>query len=330
MEGWKDGELVDVNDAMNNITLEIILKAGFGYNLDESVKIGNHSFKDNVNLIIGHLIYLFLTPNYLRSISGILPWNTTEKKLRTIVHDFGAYVDEIIKKHEISNDLHTNFDLLSLLLTSKDEEQVLSHKEVKADSFIFLLAGHDTTASQLAWSLFELAKHPEMQEKVFQEANSIDSTKEISLKDYENLQYTTWVINESLRLHPPVQGVIKSNSKKKTFHGEKHDITVGPNEVFMINILSLHLDERYWDEPSKFIPERWSKPIKNNCAYLPFSMGSRKCIGSTFSLIESYVILATIMKNYSVSLEDENFVPTVELGIIVKPSNLKLKFNKRK
>eukprot|EP01080_Neovahlkampfia_damariscottae_P004059 gene4059-7348_t len=330
MESWKENESIDVNEAMNNITLEIILKAGFGYNLDNKIKIGEYTFKENVKMIIDSLIYIFLAPGFVRSFLSMLPFKTKETKVNNVIKDFEAYVDEIIKKHENSNDLTLNYDLLSLLLTSKDEEQVLTQKEVKADSFIFLLAGHDTTSSQLSWSLFELAKRPEMQEKIFNEVKSIDSTKEPTLEDYESLEYTSWIVNESLRLHPPIQGVIKTNSKKRTFHGEKYDLTVPANETFLINILSLHTDERYWDEPMEFNPERWSKPIKNKCAYLPFSMGSRKCIGSTFSLIESNIILATIVKNFKVVLEDESFVPKSQFGIVAKPSDLQLKFQRRK
>jgi cytochrome P450 len=327
MELWKENTPIEINESMNNITLEIILKAGFGYNLVENMKIGEFSFKENIKIFLDSMIYMFLTPSLIRSFLAKLPWQTKEKKCLKCIEDFGAYVDEIIKSHK--NSIGDRYDLLSLLLTSKDEESVLTHQEVKSDSFIFLLAGHDTTSSQLSWTLYELAKNPEIQQTLFEEISQIQREKEPSLADYENLKYTSWVVNESLRLHPPVQGILKQNVNRKTFKGEKYDLTVDPMEYFLINIQSLHTDPRYWDDPMKFNPERWSKPLKNTCAYLPFSLGPRKCIGLNFSLIESNIILATILNKFSVHLADENYIYQSQMGIVDKPNDLKLIFKKR-
>jgi cytochrome P450 len=327
IQTYSDGKVVDVNSSMNNITLNIILKAGFGYNLDESVKFGKFSFKENIEKILSpfNLIFQLLCPSFIKSILYYLPFETIQHKHLDNIKDFGDYIDAIIKKQ--TNEKQQNYDLLSLLLTSKDGEQVLTNQEVKADSFIFLLAGHDTTACQLSWSLYEIAKNQEIQNKLYREIT--ENVKETpKLSDFENLKYTSWVVNESLRLHAPIQGVVKESSKAMTLKGEKHELKIIPGLKFLINFKSIHTDPRYWKDPLEFKPERFSESI-NPSTFLPFSLGPRKCIGMQFSLVESSIILATLLKRFSVHLVDSN-VPEEMLGIVSKPKDLKLIFKERK
>jgi cytochrome P450 len=327
IQSFSDGSVVDVNASMNNITLNIILKAGFGYNLDESVKFGKYSFKENIEKILSPFSFIFqlLCPNIIKSILYYSPFETIQHKHLNNIKDFGDYIDAIIAKQ--NNTKQQNYDLLSLLLTSKDGEQVLTNQEVKADSFIFLLAGHDTTACQLSWSLYEVAKNQEIQNKMYQEI--LENVKETpKLSDFDNLKYTSWVVNESLRLHAPIQGIVKESTKSMTLKGEKHELKITPGLKFLINFKSIHTDPRYWKDPLEFKPERFSEPI-NPSTFLPFSLGPRKCIGMQFSLVESSIILATLLKRFSVHLVDFN-VPGEMLGIVSKPKDLKLIFKERK
>lgn len=145
------------------------------------------------------------------------------------------------------------------------------------------------------------------------------------MEEYNNLKYTNNVVSESLRMYPPVIAISKTNPKDLELNG--HNIP--KNSTLVIDFNYLHHNSKYWKNPQEFIPERFNEPTVTG-SYLPFSLGPRKCIGFRFSLTESSVIMANIVKNYRVFPADKNYELKRSNGIISKPVGLNLIFEKRK
>lgn len=145
------------------------------------------------------------------------------------------------------------------------------------------------------------------------------------MDDYNNLKYTNNVVNESLRLYPPVMAVSKTNSKDLELNGHK----IPQGSTIVIDFDYLHHDQKYWKDPYEFKPERFNEHITTG-SYLPFSLGPRKCIGLRFSLTESLVIIANLIKNYKILPGDKDYKYKRTIGIVSKPIGLNLIFEKRK
>jgi cytochrome P450 len=326
---------LDVVEAMTRITLQIMGSAGFGVDLgamNESVSFDSTKYtmplKDAITIASGEaVIARFQFPAWMLN----LPLSRFNR-IRNAIQDTDKYLSELIQDRLSSSE--QKYDLLSLLLAARSEEEKsgLSPMEVKSDSYIFLFAGHETTASQLMWTLYLLATHPEIQEKLYQEVNHVCGDREqLDFEDYEKLKYALCVIRESMRVHPPVASVLKEAEKEDVVGG----YTIPAKSMLTIQFYSVHHDPRYWSEPEKFIPERFNEENIDKIppmAYLPFSIGPRKCIGFMFSLTESVFILSHIVRNFKVGLIDAHkngFVPQPEQGITIKPKELTLKFTKR-
>jgi len=345
LNSWGNGQkTLRIDEPMSNITLDIISQAGFGFDesmLLKSSKATHTAFKDLIRILLDPMFiaYRFLVPNFIQSLMLWSPFGSNKAKEMTNAYDeFSTYLDEIIeigRSKTISDDVSTgngNADLMSLLLTSSDDGgNALTKLQVKSNSFIFLLAGFDTTSCQLMWTMFELARHPDIQTRLYQEVKDLDHST-MRLEDYERLEYTYWVINESMRLHPPVQSVLKYNLHDVVLDGYK--IKAGCSIV--IDILNIHRSPDNFKDPLEFKPDRWANGALQTAqaagSFLPFSQGSRKCIGFRFSLTESLVILSTIIQSYHVSLSkdmDPSKEPTTASGIVAKPEKLDITFTKR-
>jgi len=215
------------------------------------------------------------------------------------------------------------FDLLSLMMQSRDGNDILTKREIIADAWIFFLAGHDTTASQLTSTLYVLSKYPEIQEKIYEEIQKIDENS--TMEDYSALKYTNNVVSESLRMYPPVGAISKIALKDTEFNG----IKIPEKTICIMNFLALHNQTKSWSDSDQFNPDRFNGQVVTG-SYLPFSLGQRKCIGFKFSLTESSVMIAEIVKKFKILPCEKDYVFKRQGGIVLRASDLKLKFEKRK
>ena len=157
---------------------------------------------------------------------------------------------------------------------------------------IFFLAGHETSASALAWSLYLLATHPQAQDRVAAEA--ADFAADPQFARLSTLRFTRDVFREALRLYPPVPMMVRQNLKTEDFRGR----TVSPGAQVVLSPWHLHRHERIWPNPDGFDPDRWADPATKACArdaYMPFSSGPRVCTGAGFAMVEGTVLLAMIV-----------------------------------
>ncbi|XP_039723626.1 cytochrome P450 4F3 isoform X2 [Pteropus medius] len=234
-----------------------------------------------------------------------------------LVHDFtDAVIQErrrTLSDHGIDDFLKAKaktktLDFIDVLLLTKDEDgKKLSDEDIRAEADTFMFEGHDTTASGLSWVLYNLAKHPEYQERCRREVQELlkdREPKEMEWDDLAQLPFLTMCIKESLRLHPPVTIV----SRRCTQDIPLPDGRVIPKGVAcVINIFGTHHNPSVWPDPEVYDPFRFDpENIKKRSplAFIPFSAGPRNCIGQTFAMNEMKVVLALTLLRFRILPDD--------------------------
>ncbi|QOL80087.1 cytochrome P450 [Pseudooceanicola spongiae] len=189
-------------------------------------------------------------------------------------------------------------DLATRIMTTRDpvSGETFDVEEMVDQVAIFFLAGHETSASALAWTLYLLATHEDWQEAV---AAEVASAQELSFADLSRLVLTRDVFREALRLYPPVPMMVREAVERDVFRGRV--VPVGAQIV--LSPWHLHRHERLWPDPDAFDPGRWQSEagrLAQREAYMPFSAGPRVCPGAGFAMIEGVVLLAEILRRYRV------------------------------
>ncbi|MCA0906517.1 cytochrome P450 [Ruegeria marisrubri] len=187
-------------------------------------------------------------------------------------------------------------DLATKIMTTADPEtgQFFGPEEMVDQVAIFFLAGHETSASALAWTLYLMALYPEWQQKVAEEAAVLDDP---SFASVSKLRISRDVFREALRLYPPVPMMVRETTCPEKFRNR--DVPVGAQIV--ISPWHLHRQARLWDDPDGFDPNRWGTENGKRCqrdAYIPFSAGPRVCTGAGFAMVEGPLILSMLLRRY--------------------------------
>lgn len=183
-------------------------------------------------------------------------------------------------------------DLLDLLLDAQDPEteRRMSRDELRDNLLTFIVAGHETTALTLAWSLYLLAFDPVVQDRAASEAAGVLQGRAATADDFGQLPLIGRVVNEALRLYPPAAFLSRTAQAADTLCGRE----VRPGDTVMLPIYALHRHHLLWDRPDHFDPDRFLE-TPDRYAFLPFGAGPRICIGASFALQEAVIILATLL-----------------------------------
>lgn len=205
-------------------------------------------------------------------------------------------------------------DLATKIMTTRDPQtgDMLDTQEMVDQVAIFFLAGHETSASALAWTLYLMATHPEWQEKLATEAKALDAGPEFSIISKLKLSRDTF--REALRLYPPVPMMVRETTCPE--HFRDRDLPKGSQVV--LSPWHLHRHERLWERPDEFDPARYATENGKTClrdAYIPFSAGSRVCTGAGFAMVEGPLILSMILRNYRVDPVGDPPVPIAHLTV---------------
>jgi len=199
-------------------------------------------------------------------------------------------------------------DLLSMLMESEDTEEMaagsglgtaerrMSDKQVRDECLTVLLAGHETTANALSFTLWTLARHPEVQERAHREAVEVLGAGRPKAEDYPRLRYTYGVFAEAMRLYPTVWVLGRScGPEPYDFHGYR----IEPGATLLAPQIVAHRDPRFWEDPEVFRPERFAEEGKRpKFSYFPFGGGTRQCIGEGLAWMEGVFVLATILRDW--------------------------------
>jgi cytochrome P450 len=193
-------------------------------------------------------------------------------------------------------------DLLSMLILARDDSgQPMADRQVRDEAMTLLLAGHETTANALTWTWYLLAQHPEVEAKLHAELDTVLAGRLPAFEDVPALRYTEMVFREALRLYPPAWGT----SKLLIAPWQVRQYALPAGTVVAAISYLVHRDPRYWPEPERFHPERWTpeaEATRPRFAYFPFGGGPRQCIGEPFAWLEGILILATLAQRWQLRL----------------------------
>ncbi len=224
----------------------------------------------------------------------------TARKIRTLITQLTAERMRAIEAERAPDDLATK------IMTTPDPEtgERFGTDEMVDQVAIFFLAGHETSASALAWSLYLLAMHPEWQERVADEARAAFDPEKVYFSTVSKLRVSRDVFREAMRLYPPVPMMVREATCPERFR----DRDVPKASQIVLSPWHLHRHERLWERPDAFDPARFQTENGKTClrnAYIPFSAGQRVCPGSGFAMIEGPLILSMLVRAYRFDLVAE-------------------------
>ena len=315
LAGWKNGETRNVHNDMMNVTLRIVLRSLFGSELGESMRI-----------IEPALDAIMAASSGFRSIALYLkiPTRSRARHFRAVAEIDRVVYALIARGREKLKGADANAtgarDLLTLLLTARDDDgNSMSDQQLRDEVITLLLAGHETTALNLSWSWYLLAKHPEVEAKLHAELDTVLAGRTPNAADLPKLQYTDRVIRETLRLYPPAWRIFRRNVESLTI-GE---YTLPPGTNIVMSQWVTHRDPRWFPEPDHFNPDRWKEESAAKLprfAYFPFGGGPRVCIGAGFAMMEATLLLAAIAQRYRLRLTPNQRVEPLA-SITLRPKN---------
>jgi cytochrome P450 len=230
------------------------------------------------------------------------------KRIRTLITELTQTRADAIAAGTAPNDLATK------IMTTADPEtgERFSTEEMVDQVAIFFLAGHETSASTLAWALYLMALYPDWQDKLANEARVLETC---DFGVMSKLKLSRDVFRETLRLYPPVPMMVRETSCPERFR----DRDLPKSSQVVISPWHLHRHERLWDNPDGFDPARWGTENGKACqrdAFIPFSAGARVCTGAGFAMVEGPMILSRLLRDLRVELVDDAApVPVAHLTV---------------
>ncbi len=314
--------VIEVDEAMTFITADVIFRTIMSSKLDEEKgkKILNAFVTFQEQSVHTAMRRMFCFPKWLSYVLGDRKRAKAGDVIRQVLSD-------IIKpRYDMADNAEFEDILGSLLLVvDADTNKRFSFEEILDQVAMLFLAGHETTASSLTWTLYLLSLYPKEQEKAYEEITQVLQGGAIEISYLRQFKYLTNIFKESLRLYPPV-GFFAREAKKDT---QVRDKLIKKGSGVVIAPWLIHRHEEFWTNPHGFNPSRFEGEYKKD-AYLPFGVGERICIGQGFAMQEAILILANILKTYKLELE-EGFVPDVVGRLTVRSANgMRIKFSKRK
>jgi len=286
--GWRNGEPINAAHDMGNLALDIVSQTLFSTQTNsQSEQIG--VALDQVVRTLNHLV----TPwgNLLLSIPSPLRrrYRAALKELDEIIYGFIA--DRRQSKTEHS-------DLLSMLMNAKDPETGIGMPDLQLrdELMTMFVAGHDTTANALSWTLYMLSQHPEERQRMEEEIDRVLQGRPATMADAAKLPQTAAVFRESLRLYPPVW-ILGRRALKPI---ETPLIQLRSGAIVLVSMAVLHRRPELFEDAELFVPGR--REPEHRYAFLPFGAGSRLCIGERFAWLEGILCLATICQKWRLDL----------------------------
>lgn len=292
-ERWQHGQALEVTDEMKRITMEVIGKTLFCHDTeDQSAEIN-----DAVQTAIqGFKTYNLPTGQLLERI--LVPQNRRFEKARATLEGFISRL--IAERRESGED---RGDLLSMLLIAQEEdtEGLMTDVQIRDEALTIFLTGYETSAQALTWTWYLLSQHPEAEARLHDEIDTVLGGRLPTTGDVPRLKYTEQVFREAVRLYPPAWRVMRRAIDD--YKADGYPIHAG--SIVLLSPYVMHRDERYYAEPFRFDPERWTDDARRSMpefCYFPFGGGPRRCIGEGFAWMEGILLLATLARHWRLRL----------------------------
>ncbi|XP_055610254.1 cytochrome P450 4d2-like [Uranotaenia lowii] len=341
--GSFSGAEVDVFPNLKLFTLDVLCETALGYRCNAQTQ--NSFYPLAVEELASILNWRFF--NLYASFDVIFKFTKESKRFRQLIketHDFtlniisqrrksleeekSRIVDRPEEENENSYGARRKMALLDILLQATVDGKPLSDEDIREEVDTFTFAGHDTTASALTFLLYNIAKHPVVQQKLYDAVCSVvKNSKHLDISTLNNLPYLDLVIKETLRLFPPVPMIARLATENTTIEG----MNIPVKTCVCIDIYGMHRDPEHFEYPEQFNPERFaiSRDAEKShpFTYIPFSAGNRNCIGQKFAQYELKTAVIKLLEAFRLELPTPNFVPTLKSEIVLKPAEkLPMKF----
>jgi cytochrome P450 len=299
------GGPVDLREAMQRMTLEIAGRTMFSFGMDRhGAALRDFVMEYGERLARPHFLDLLLP----------LGWPTPQDFSRARFRKrWTQFVAMLMAERRASgkNEGAPPRDLFDLMGAARDPEtgEAFTDEQLGDQVATMILAGHETTATALFWSLYLLALDPATQNEL---AAEVQGATLNSALDVERLKFTRAVVDETMRLYPPAFLIARAAAAPDTVAG----LPIRKKDVILIAPWLLHRHEKLWRDPNAFIPQRFMPPAPppDRFAYLPFGVGARVCIGAHFALVEATLALARIIGAFRVELLDKE--PVMPVGVV--------------
>jgi cytochrome P450 len=302
---------VDMLAAMQFLALEIAARSMFSLEMSEY----GAAFRSMI-LDFG---YRLARPSFFDMILPIGIPTLNDIARRKFRSDWIQLMDEIIASRLRAPPSERPRDLFDVLLSARDPETgtAFSRAQLRDQIATMIVAGHETTALTLFWSLYLLASAPAEQERVAQEVRSLDLGPEAAAEALPKLTYTRAVVDEALRLYPPAFIIVRKSIAPDHVSG----VSVPTGSMVIVAPWVLHQHVRLWKDPGVFNPSRFldPQPKPSRFAYLPFGAGPRVCVGAQFALTEASLVLATLIQRFEFALADD--IPVLPVAVITTQPN---------
>ncbi len=320
----RDNPVLDVDQWINLLTLEIVGRTLFSIDVTQEADKVGEAFTA-VNEQVGRLTRQPFSDRLIR-----VPFLPMTRRLRRNTAVLDEVVNRIIDERRAMPDADMPDDLLTMFMQAVDEETggQMDDKQLRDEVMTILLAGHETTAVSLSWIFYLLSQHPTVREALFAEVDGVLNGRLPTTNDIPNLPYANMIIEEAMRLYPPVYAIGRFGHAPDTVG----DFDTTRNAVIILCPFITHRHPEFWDEPEKFDPERFTPERKKDrprYAYLPFGGGPRQCIGNNFAMTEAILLLTTICQRFTMELV-AGYQAELNPLITLRPKNgLPMKVTKR-
>lgn len=290
-ETYDQEKVVQLDQEMSRITFQVVSRTLFGANIDyvadEMVEI-----LDLVNQNPMKLESLFrLWPDLP------LPGNVDFRKVKSRLDEI---VDSLISTHQ-EEKKESDGDIVDRLISAnaKADKESMSAEQMRDEIITLMLAGHETSATALAWTFHLLSENPMVENHLREELQSVLKGEAADAKNLTDLPYLKQVVQESMRIYPPVWGIARKSNEENRFAGYR----IPKDSYIAISIYGLHRHPDYWHEPEKFNPSRFDsgeQQSRHPYSYLPFAAGPRACIGAGMAMLEVQLVLAKILQKFRI------------------------------
>jgi cytochrome P450 len=274
MAGWELGRGMRLAPHTRAITLEVILRAVFGVEAEQMAQM-----REAIGGLLEPMSGLTLLMFALRRATSERPPGAMGRALDRL----DAVIHEEIERHRARGDIEERTDILSLLMQARDEEgERMTEGELRDELVSLLLAGHETTATSVAWAVERLVRHEEKLERLIAEVDEHGRAGD---------EYMTAVVNETLRVRPVVPIVVRLLQKELEVGGYR----LPAGTLVAPNIYLTNRNGRVYENPREFLPERFLQNAPDTFSWIPFGGGIRRCIGASFAQVEMKLILGTML-----------------------------------